>query len=206
MWPPAKVHERVVVIQRHHVARDSLILRLLPYSFENFALVRLIPEKLQRFGDRDFLSSKGLVLHDDLPHAALDLGEVVRRERPTNVKVVIEPGRLFYGRPDRIFRAGVEGQDGLREDVGRRMTEYLEVVWNRRIHWSRLPSGLGAARSSGHSPFILEVSKRKAKGLSHRSINMMGRRPWFISSFSELRVELVQFFGSYFLLEVRDGR
>ena len=115
MWPLAKIGEVIV-----GVYGDDLPFLHIP---DELQLVGLVGENPLRLFQGYLTAHKRLVGLDALPHARLDLPQVLRNQGTGQVKVVVEA--ILNGRPD--------AQPGLREhrkhrfghDVGCGMTQHI---------------------------------------------------------------------------------
>ena len=77
-------------------------------------------------GLRHLLADDGVVLGDDPLHLGLDLLEVLGRERPARVEVVVEA--VLDGRADADLHAREEALDGVRAEVRRGVAVELQRV------------------------------------------------------------------------------
>ena len=89
-------------------------------------VVALPLEERDGLGLRHLDALDGGVLGHDLPHLGLDLLEVLVREGPARVEVVVEA--VLDGRPDPDLHAGEEALDGVGRQVRRRVAVDLEGV------------------------------------------------------------------------------
>ncbi len=113
------------------VDRDLLVLRQFvgPFGFELLAMVDEVLLDLRSVPD---LARDRQVAVDDLGHALLDLGKVLRRERLVAHEVVVEA--LVRRRAERDLRAGVEFLHRLGEHVRRIVAQQLERFRIARRH------------------------------------------------------------------------
>jgi hypothetical protein len=89
----------------------------LGHALDDLGLVGLIREQLQSRCTIEFLALEVLVLGNDAQHLRLDALEVVGRERPFDVEVVVEA--VLDRWSDRILGARVQREHRLSEDVRR---------------------------------------------------------------------------------------
>ena len=101
-------------------------------TFDDLDLEGLVVEALQPFIARDFLADERLPGCDDLAHLRVDRVEILRCERTPDVEVVVEP--VLDCGADRVFRAGEQGGDGLREDMRGGVADHLTAFRRGRIH------------------------------------------------------------------------
>ena len=115
----AEVDEVLLLVAREAAlgnARDDLDLERIVLGLED----------LHGLGLRHLLADDGVVLGDDPLHLGLDLLEVLGRERPARVEVVIEA--VLDGRPDADLHAREEALDGVRAEVRRGVAVQLQRV------------------------------------------------------------------------------
>jgi hypothetical protein len=128
MGPAAQVAERPVLVEADHGRRlpgcpglrrevvEDLDLEALALALDGGAGVV----------ELDLLADERVVGRHAGPHPVLDRREVVGRQPPRQVEVVIEA--VGDGRPDPELGAGKEVEDGLGHHVGRRVAHRVELV------------------------------------------------------------------------------
>ncbi len=149
---------------------------------DELALVRLLLERVPRLELVELGALEGLLLGDDLAHPLFDGLEVFRRERATDVEVVVEA--VLDGGADAELGHREQVLDRLGHHVGRRVTQDVQrfgalvgddldriAVGDRLVHVGELPvdlrrdRGLAEARSDGGG----NVENRRALGNRFRA-------------------------------------
>ena len=149
--PQTQVGPRPVAVDGDGVADGDLALDVgVAQTLDDLHLVRLIGEAVERLGPRDLLPDERDVGRYQLAHPCFDRGEVVRRERLSELEVVVEP--VIDRRPDGVLRAGTQIADGSREDVRGGMPQHVEAVVLRGDTASTADSDAGTNDRSRSSP------------------------------------------------------
>ena len=124
----AQVDERPVLVHGRRRHRRALALRFRGEVVEDLDLERLIAlgEERPTVRRRQFAPDERMIRCDARGHLRLNGGKIVRRQRPGQGEVVVEP--IADGRADPELCAREELQHGLRHDVGRRVAHRVEVA------------------------------------------------------------------------------
>ncbi len=140
----AQVAERSVLIERRHRRRLAGLPGLPGEVVEDLDLVGLAPSLGDgpRVPERDLAPDEGMIGRDAVAHPRLDGLEIVGRERPGKVEVVVEA--VIDGGTDAQLGAGEQVEDRLRHDVRRRVPHRVEVAVRAGIE--QLLRGAAAGR------------------------------------------------------------
>ena len=124
----AQVDERAVLVDRGRRHRRSVPLRLRREVVEDLDLERLaaLGEEGAALVRWQLAADERMVGGHARRHPRLDRGEVVGRQRPREVEVVVEA--VDDRRPDAQLRAREQVQDRLGHDVRRRMAHRVEIA------------------------------------------------------------------------------
>ena len=122
MRPFAEVYELAVLVEADSFTFDAV---------DQLQLVRLAGEEFARFVLADFAVDELLVALDRAAHAAVDLAQVVGRERLRQVEVVVEA--VVDRGADSELRPFHQLQHGLRHDVGGGVPHPMQPIFLRHL-------------------------------------------------------------------------
>ena len=130
---PAQVDERTVPVERRRGHRRAVALGGGLEVVDDLDLERLVALDEDRPGGlgRLFAELERVVGRDRFAHPRLDGRQVVRGQRPGQQEVVVEA--VGDDRADAQLRAGKQVQDGLGQDVRRRVAHRPELVAGRAV-------------------------------------------------------------------------
>ncbi len=118
--PAAHVDVLLVVVQAHRLLVGQVV------DEAQLVVLAARAEHLDHLVARRHALDDVVVLRDELPHARLDGGEVLGRERPLVGDVVVEA--LLDHRPDDHPRARIELLDGVADQVRARVADDLDAL------------------------------------------------------------------------------
>src|SRR5688572_29683461 len=123
MWSAAEINEAAIAIDRH-LGRVLNLARI--NGGDDLLLERLVGKYLQSLFGGDGIALEWLVFGSYLAHAGLDLFEVLGREWPPDIEVVIEA--VLYRRANAEMGARIETEHRLGQDVSGRVPEDLAAL------------------------------------------------------------------------------
>ena len=123
---PGAVHVRTAAQICERVLREQGELLVLRQVADQLQLVRLFGKPLQGGVAVDHAAQEPMIAGRNAPHTAFDLLEIVGRQGPGQIEVVVEP--VGDRRADSQLRIREQLQNCLRHDMGKGMADPIQMV------------------------------------------------------------------------------